>query len=229
MIFLNLISIFFILLFFLYFDLKFRRIPNRFIKYFFIYACFLKNIELFLYRDVFLNDFFLKILVLILILIIHFFMYHLKIIKGGDLKVVLLMYLIMPLNILLFFVFYFSIFMFLLIIVIIFFYLLINVENNKKEIYELFFNTFFDAYGISKTSKKFWIKMCYRFTNLEDINKKTQQTFRIFELDFFYNPIKKKLQILSYCIYPWVFFYFFAYVLFLILYFNTFKINFILV
>ena len=98
-----------ILLISLYFDLKFRKIPNKFLKVFFLFSLILNLCEFFFLLTDLLLILILKMIFFLIVFLISLLLFSLKIIGGSDGKLILLIFSIHPVkylnyfNVLLFF------------------------------------------------------------------------------------------------------------------------------
>jgi len=80
----------------LYSDLKYRIIPNKIIKSFFILGLFINCIEFLLVYDNIISIFILKIAYLCLIFLVSLLLFSLKIIGGADGKLMILIFMFHP-------------------------------------------------------------------------------------------------------------------------------------
>ena len=132
--FVNLISNFIFLGICVYFDIKYRIIPNKFLKYFFPITFIIIILESFSYLDVLIYFIFIKLVVFILIFAFSLILFSLKLIGGGDGKTLILLFHSLPFIYLsYFFVYFFLVFAF-FIVIIIFFYNINEIIRNKNPI-----------------------------------------------------------------------------------------------
>ena len=183
-----------IFFFFLYFDLKFRKIPNSSFFFFFFISILLNYIDILLfYRNVyklaFLRSFFLLVVFTISILL-----FTLKIIGGSDGKLIILTFLNHPINFLNFnFIgFFFLIFSLLFVLI---FIINLTINNKFKKAYS--FIVYFNLNYNYSFSKKFFIKIFYNFINISKIVDYNEDRNKIKSLDLIYNYNTKKIQILT--------------------------------
>jgi len=183
-----------ILIFSLYFDLKFRRISNKHLKIFYLISLILNFLEFWIFYKIFLLFIILKFLIFILTFLISLLLFSLKIIGGGDGKLIILIFLTHPIKYLefglillffllfslLFFIFFFSNF-------------LINHIMKNSYSFEILF-----SYNIKiSVFKRFYLKMFFRFFNLSEIIAYQGYKKSIKSQTIFYNSIKKKLQLFA--------------------------------
>jgi len=193
-IFIDLSFIAIILLISLYFDLKFRKISNKFLKTSFFFSIFLNTIELlFFYSDILLI-LILKVLFFFLIFLISLLLFSLKIIGGSDGKLILLIFSVHPIKYLnyffvLFFFLLFSLFFFILF----FFNLVINSIKKNSYSFRIYFNF---HYKIS-ILRKLFMKLFCKFFNLSKLKEFDGDKIFIDTLFIIYNNEKRELQILA--------------------------------
>ncbi len=125
----NLISIFMFLVTCAYFDLKDRVIPNELLKFYLLITFIMIAFEVFIYLHLILWYIIIKLTVLGLIFIITLALFSLKLIGGGDGKVLLLLFHSLSfIHIFYFLKYYFLIFGSFLITILIFIFI-----SNRKE------------------------------------------------------------------------------------------------
>ncbi|MFX1260424.1 MAG: prepilin peptidase [Promethearchaeota archaeon] len=183
-----------ILFFSLYFDLKFRKISNKYLKLFFLIGLFLNFLELLVFFNDLLLILFLKILYLFIIVSISLLLFSLKIIGGGDGKVIILIFLVHPIKYLNFF---FIISFFLLFSLLFFILFFINFIFNKIVKNSCSFDILFNFYGKVSIFKILFLKMFYRFNNLSEIKNCKGNKNKVKCLSIFYNSSKNKFQYLT--------------------------------
>ena len=176
----------------LYFDLKFREIPNKFLKIFFLFSLVLNICEfLFLLTDLLLS-LIVKIIIFLIVFLISLLLFSLKIIGGSDGKLILLIFSIHPVkylnyyNVLLFFLFYSLFFL-----IFFFFNLIINCTDKNSYLFQIYF----DFHGRGRINSLF-IKMFYKFVSLSKLKDKSSDKFFIETLFIIYNNKKRRIQIL---------------------------------
>jgi len=181
-----------ILLISLYFDLKFRKIPNKFLKIFFLFSLILNLCEFLFFLTDLLLSLILKMIFFLIVFLISLLLFSLKIIGGSDGKIIVLIFSIHPVkylnyyNVLLFFLLY-SLFFFSLF----FFNLIINSTDKNSYSFQIYFN--FHCRG---DINKLFIKMFYKFISLSKLKDKNNDKFFIETLFIIYNNKKRRIQIL---------------------------------
>ena len=181
-----------ILLISLYFDLKFRKIPNKFLKVFFLFSLILNLCEFFFLLTDLLLILILKMIFFLIVFLISLLLFSLKIIGGSDGKLILLIFSIHPVkylnyfNVLLFFLLY-SLFFFCLFI----FNLIFNSTDKNSYSFQIYFS--FHCRGLIN---RIFIKLFYRFINLSKLKDENRDKFFIEILFIFYNNKKRRIQIL---------------------------------
>jgi len=111
----DILFIFIILFISIYFDIKYRKIPNKVIKWFLFFGLLLNLFEIiFTYKTflIIVSVIVLKIIFLIIIFLIVFFLFALKTIGGGDGKLIFLIFLAHPVKFLNIYFIYFFFFCF---------------------------------------------------------------------------------------------------------------------
>ncbi len=134
MYFVNLTLIFLFLMVCVYFDLKDRIIPNKFLKLYLLITFILIPFDVYYYLDIILWYIFIKILVLIFIFILVLTLFTLKLLGGGDGKVLILLFHSFPFMYIFYFLqYFFLIFSLFLIIAKITIYIpKAKIKNNEK-------------------------------------------------------------------------------------------------
>ncbi|MHA1677778.1 MAG: prepilin peptidase [Promethearchaeota archaeon] len=166
------IYILILFLVFIYDDIKFRRISNRFIILNLFIGIFLNNIVMLSNKNNWIYIVLIRIYFLSLISIILFLLYSIKIIGGGDGKAIFVIFLNKPLSGLhgFYFVnFFLFFFMFLLV------YLSLNIITNHFSNSKWVFKQYFLINNIKSIHHKIHYKSNYRFYPLvqfKTLNKK---------------------------------------------------------
>lgn len=82
----------------MFFDMKFRLIPNKIIKYGFIFTFLFNLIESFLYMNMITSYVFLKLISFLLVFIFCLFLFSINLIGGGDGKIAVISFLLIPIE-----------------------------------------------------------------------------------------------------------------------------------
>ncbi|TFG14539.1 MAG: hypothetical protein EU535_03190 [Promethearchaeota archaeon] len=192
---LTLIDISFITFTFLisiYFDLKFRKIPNNFLKISFLIGLILNICDFFFDNNFFLN-LILRILFLLLIFLISLILFLLKIIGGGDGKVILLIFLVHPILYLnCYIISLFFLLFSLLFLTFFFFNMIINSTTKINNSFQIYFK-----FCSNILFTRFFIKMFYKFFDLSNLKNYNGDKFFIKTIFIIYNHQKREFQILA--------------------------------
>jgi Flp pilus assembly protein protease CpaA len=193
-IFIDLSFITIILLISLYFDLRLRKVSNKFLRACFCFSIFLNMIEiLFFYRNI-LFVLILKLIFFFLVFLISLVLFSLKIIGGSDGKLFLLIFSIHPIKYLnclfvLFFFLFFSLFF-----LILFFFNLIH-NSIKKNSYA--FRVYYSLHFKLSIFRKLFMKSFCSFFNLDNLKNFERDKIFVDALFILFNDQKSKLQILA--------------------------------
>lgn len=178
---------------YIYFDFRYRRVPNKYFGVFFFITFFLSILELIdnftYFREILIN----KILVLLVSLFIIGYLYWIKIFGGADCKLIILILFLVPytkmsFNFIFIFYFFFSLY-YLGIFSIIF---LINRIESK----DISFKILFATSDIQNCLKKIFLKTYFSFKDLRDLRGFNVNKYIIAKPELIYNCIMFKLQIL---------------------------------
>ena len=178
---------------FLYFDLKYRKIPINFFKYSYITAVVLNIFEYLFFFEKIAFFLFLKIFVLTIVLFLSLILFFFKIIGGSDGKLIIFIFIIHPilfLNLLVIFTFYLAFSLFFIIIFI------INGINNNLLKNNYSFLLFFNFNSKISILKKVYIKTFYRFFNYSELCNYMERKYLLRSLNLIYNVRKYKFQTL---------------------------------
>ncbi len=174
------------------FDLRFRKIPNRF----FIILYSLSGAILlitFLSTSYFVQDLLMRVKFIALTMIMVSFLYFLKIIGGGDGKLLILIYILLPLDYLTFkyFILFFLNF-YIIFIVLIFL-------NFLKNIYKYYysFDFIFNFHLIGSKIDNIYYLISYKFLDVSELGKYRGEKTQIKSLTIIFNNSNKRLQILA--------------------------------
>ncbi|MFX1394625.1 MAG: prepilin peptidase [Promethearchaeota archaeon] len=186
------ISITTIFLISLFFDLKFRRIPNRALKIFFLLGLILNFLEFSVFYKKFLLFLILKILIFFFIFLISMILFSLRIIGGGDGKLIILVFIIHPIKYLNFdFVISFFLLFSLFFLTLFILNFLFNYIVNNCYSFDILFNLDLNINSL----KRLYFKMFFRFFNLSEIKKFQGYKKLLKSQAILYNYIKKKFQL----------------------------------
>ena len=121
MFFVNFISIFLFLVICVYFDVKDRIIPNKFIRIYLIFTFILIVFEVFFYFEILYWYVIIKLLVFVFMFLLSLTLFSRKLIGGADAKVLILLFHSLPFTYIFYFLkYFFLVFSFFLIVVLIF-------------------------------------------------------------------------------------------------------------
>lgn len=113
MLFVNFISVFLFLVGCVYFDLKDRIIPNRFLRIYLIFSFFLMMVESFFYLEILYWYIIIKLLVFVFMFLLSLTLFSRKLIGGADAKVLILIFHSLPFIYIFYFLKYFFLVFFL--------------------------------------------------------------------------------------------------------------------
>jgi len=191
--FISLIFINIIIYYCLYFDIKYRIIPNKFFFFIFIISLFLNLINMICFYKKIGFILVTRIFSLIQAFLFSFFLFCIKIIGGSDGKLVIFIFTTEPLYN---FHFshgytYFSIFCALYLASFI-----INYGFNCKARYIESFNLFYDICWNNSYLKKAFFKSSYKFINFSELRKLESEKFELKSIFLFYNTKLAEFHIL---------------------------------
>jgi Flp pilus assembly protein protease CpaA len=179
--------------FFIYLDIKFRRIPHWGFIFSYIIGITLNFFEFLIFFEKITLIIFLKIFLLIFVFSLSFILFVLKIIGGSDGKLFIFIFFVHPI-LLLNMTFIFSFFLFFSLFFILYF--MVNLIFNSIFGDNFSFNLFFNLNIKLSTFKKAYFKSFYRFFNYSDLYDYIERKYYIKSLNLLYNFKKKKFQIL---------------------------------
>ncbi|TFG16148.1 MAG: hypothetical protein EU531_07395 [Promethearchaeota archaeon] len=177
----------------LIYDLKYRRIPNTFFKYISIIVLFFNFIDFILSSYSVAIFFIIKFLTLYFMVFITFILFNLKIFGGADAKLVIILFLLIPINF-----FYFSLIFKYLILFFVFqtVYIIINFINNYCRSKYLFKQFFMINCKISKLNR-FYLMLFYKFSNYSDLDLLDDCKFLVKDYNLYFNFKDEKFQVLT--------------------------------
>jgi len=191
--FLNNCFITFIILYYTYFDLKIRKISNRFfiISLFFCFLFIFLNL---IYNNSFsLGDLAIMIFLIFLSLLISVYLFTIRILGGSDGKLIMILFLSKPIfNSFITFIFFFYFIFTFIYVGLILMKFLINGCIKYRFSFDIYFNT---TIPLSGFRKKF-IKSYYIFQDISKLGDIKEDKHRLCEGGIFYNVKTLKLQIL---------------------------------
>lgn len=134
MFFANFISVLLFLAICVYFDIKDRIIPNKFLSFYLICSFILIGFEIFFYLEVLDLYIIIKLLVFVFMLLLSLTLFSKNLIGGADAKVLILLFHSLPFTYVFYFLkYFFLVFSFFLIIILIFNHIIkIKDKNNEK-------------------------------------------------------------------------------------------------
>ena len=170
-----------------YYDLKTRIIPKWIFFYFLFSGLITSLINFIFFNQSPIKFLFLKGLVLFLSFVFSFTLFVLKIIGGGDGKLMILIFLSESF----FCLSLFDVYLFYLFFIIDFFIMMsLNIIFFKNYQY----NYFFHLSSINSWFKKLYFYAFYRFLDCTEIYNASYSKYYVKSEFLFYNPIKNKLQ-----------------------------------
>jgi len=184
----------FVLFYYMYYDLKIRRISNKF----FIICIFIGALFNFLNLTVNLNfsmgDLVIKVFLSFLSLIISVYLFSIRILGGSDGKLIIILFFSKPIfNYHLNFIIIFYFFFIFIYIGLIFMKFLINGCIKYRFSFDLFFNT---TFPLSPLKRRF-IKSYYIFQDLSKLCDIKEDKYQLCNGGLFFNIKTLKLQILA--------------------------------
>jgi Flp pilus assembly protein protease CpaA len=178
---------------FLFYDLKYRRVPLVLFKFCYLIAVILNVFEYFLFfKHLYLFIFF-KILIIFFVLFLSLILFLLRIVGGSDGKLLVLIFLVHPLLFLNFTIILIFFLIFSLFFVSIFTINLI-INNSLKKSFSFFL--IFNSDSKISVIKKSFIKGFYRFFNFSELGDYMEKKSLIKSLNLVYNVKINKFQIL---------------------------------
>lgn len=192
-----------------YFDIKYRAIPNKFLKFIFPYVYFLNLLDAMIHFNVLLWFLLIKFLILAFIFGITFALFYFKLIGGGDGKAIVIFFFSLPFEYLHFFMFYFFMLygFFILLMVIINF--ISNTIRNRKGF------KLISTFNLGFNRNQIILKMSCKLFNFSNLNKNYPLILE--NPILIYNEFKNKIQILIKFTYPLIVPLFFSYLVILML------------
>ncbi len=189
----SLIYLFVILFYCLYLDLKRRSISNSYFKIFYFFEAVLILTDLILFPKEFIDFFIYKLLIVSLVFLICILLFYLKALGGSDGKLIIFVFIGLPIRFLsLFavFVFFFCFFLFYCCLyLLVFFYN--KISRNKKS-----FKILFKCQCKMSFIKRFEIQSGYRFKDLSNVHNNQKDKFVFKPTILAFNDSKHKIQIL---------------------------------
>jgi Flp pilus assembly protein protease CpaA len=180
-------------LIFLFYDLRYRKIPLRLSKFCLTIAITLNVFEYFLFFKHFYIFFFNKITIVLIVLFLSLILFILKILGGSDGKLLLFIFIVHPLlflNISIIFTFFF---IFSLLFILIF---VSNLINNKRPQRNFSFLIYYYSNLKITCIKRFFIKTFYKFINYSKLGEYNENKSLIKSLDLVYNIELNKIQMM---------------------------------
>ncbi|MFX1400568.1 MAG: prepilin peptidase [Promethearchaeota archaeon] len=210
----NLIFMTSVLTYCLILDIKNRKIPNQSVKVFFIIAVVLFFTEAFVFLEEIYLFFFIKFIFVFFATFLSFILFSLKIIGGGDGKIIILIFFISPISCLNS-LYLFSFFLFLILSY--FILIIINLCLNCFTVNRFSFKFFFQNLPDATIFRKFYLLSCFRFITISKLCKYKKNKYMIISLDIIFNPKSCLFQIFTQFKPPVILSCFLSYILLLLL------------
>ncbi|MBD3193682.1 MAG: hypothetical protein GF317_01400 [Candidatus Lokiarchaeota archaeon] len=179
-----------ILLYFAFLDFKNRKISNRYILCFFLYAILFNLIEMMFFFQLFFFYFIAKLIVFFLGFLLCLILFCVKIIAGGDGKVIIviiLLYPIVELEILTIFTYFF----YLVILINIFYLLNLVVKKALKKNDILFYDHINNSF-----LKIIFFNTFYSLKILSNLNENNKNIYKIIDYSCIISKNHEKFQVL---------------------------------
>ncbi|MBY9002903.1 MAG: prepilin peptidase [Candidatus Lokiarchaeota archaeon] len=184
----------FILLYYTYYDLKLRRISNRFFIINIFIGVLFNFLNLFYNINFSMGDLAIKVFLIFLSLLISVYLFSIKIIGGSDGKLIIILFFSKILfNSLLSFIIVFYFFFTFFYIGLILMTFLVNGCIKYRFSFEIYFNTTFPL----STLKQIFIKSYYIFQDLSKLSEIKEDKYQLYNGGLFFNTKTLKLQILA--------------------------------
>ncbi len=183
-----------VLLYCMYRDICFRKIPNKSLTYFFIVGFILTLVEAQNYYTNLMIFVICKSIIVLLAYIFSFSLFCLKLMGGSDGKLIIFLFLTFPIlgfNFHLFFSFF--IYLLILFLLLLSFNYLFNRFLTKS-------HTFNMLHALNEKisyPRKTFLKLFYRFLDFSQINKYSDTKLQMKSLILFYNEEREKFQFLA--------------------------------
>ena len=183
-----------VLIYCIYRDIKYRKIFNKdFIGFLLIGSLLVFTEDMDIYNNIFIFVL-TKVFFLFFVFLFSFILFCLKIIGGGDGKLLLMLAFFNPTNLFNFqWIFsFFFIFLFFYLILVLVRYFFINIFSGNNS-YDMIYGS---EEGLT-LFHKFFIMLFYKFLNFSQMSKYTNEKFILKSLNLFYNEKKEKFQFLT--------------------------------
>lgn len=179
--------------FFIYLDIKFRKIPYNYFLFSYFIVITLNFFELLIFFENIPKILYLKIFVLILTFSLSFILFLLKIIGGSDGKLIILIFFAHPI-LLLNIESIFTFFIFFTLFFVIYFTINLIINNYIKT--RIPFILFFSINGNFSIFQKNYMKFFYKFRNYSEIRNYSERKYYIKSLNLIFDDKKNKFQVL---------------------------------
>jgi len=185
--------LFFVMFLYLFYDLKYRRVPNYHFLLFLLVGLFFSLIELILnfkhFRVIIMN----KMVFFIISLCVIFYLFQIKIFGGADCKCLILIFLYTPYTRLSYYFYLFFYFFFLL-----FYFGLISTSYfiNRTKKNHPSFDIFFGTYNIQNSLKQIFFRTYFIFKDFVVLKAVNKDKYYIACSDLVFNYRSFKLQVL---------------------------------
>jgi Flp pilus assembly protein protease CpaA len=182
-----------IMILYLFYDFKYRRVPNYYFLLFLSIGFLFSLFELSVYTEQFGVILLNKIIFFIVSLYVIFYLFQIKIFGGADCKFIILIFIFTPYsglsyNFYLFFYFFFSFFYFGLISISYF------IKRAKKK--HPSFDIYFETHNIHKVLKKHFFQIYFIFIDFVEIRSINKDKYHIASFDLVFNYSSFTLQVL---------------------------------
>jgi Flp pilus assembly protein protease CpaA len=178
---------------FLFYDLKYRRVPRVFFKICCIITVILNLLEYYSFSIHPLSFIFSKMLYGISAFILSLILFSLTIIGGSDGKVIILIFFVHPILFLNFTVLFSYFFIFSLLFIIL---IVINFTLNNRPRKNISFLLIFNTYSIISFARKSYIKGFFKFKNFSELDFHMEEKSLVKSLYLVYNAEINKFQLL---------------------------------
>ncbi|TFF90442.1 MAG: hypothetical protein EU548_03000 [Promethearchaeota archaeon] len=174
-------------------DLKTRKIPNKLIKNILILSILLNLLKIVILPNFNITNIISKIIFICSIFLMNYLLYKIKIIGGGDFKVIILIFILCPEFLISFRV----IFLFFLLFNCVFllnkiFLMIFNYLTGSKELFYVFFNINRNCSRL----KKIYFLLFYKFLDYNNINSSEFSKYKLYSTNLIFNHERSKFQVL---------------------------------
>jgi Flp pilus assembly protein protease CpaA len=191
--FLNYIIIFLFLFYCVIKDLKTRKIPNKLIKNILTLSILLNLLKIVTLSNFNIIIVFSKLILISSVFLMNYLLYKIKIIGGGDFKVIILIFILCPQFLISFrFIFLFFLIFNSIFLLKKFFLMIFNYLTHSKELFYVFFNI---NRSYSRL-KKIYFLLFYKFLDYNNINSSELSKYNLYSTNLIFNHKKGTFQVL---------------------------------